>query len=85
MLEGFSNNKKLEEESDRLTVRNMDELFNIEKNIGEVVGVINLTFNVEPSDFKDEQWEKFDEPVVVAKPAQVLDDDGNVVDAPVAD
>lgn len=66
-------------------MRNMDELFNIEKNIGEVVGVINLTFNVEPSDFKDEQWEKFDEPVVVAKPAQVLDDDGNVVDAPVAD
>lgn len=46
----------------------MDELFNIEKNIGEVVGVINLTYNVEPSEFKDEQWEKFDEPVVVAKP-----------------
>ncbi len=69
LLEGFGNNKKLEEESDRLAVRNMDELFNIEKNIGEVVGVINLTYNVEPSEFKDEQWEKFDEPVVVAKPA----------------
>lgn len=54
LLEGLGNNKKLEEENDRLTVRNMDELFNIERNIGEVVGVITLTYNKESSDFPED-------------------------------
>jgi uncharacterized protein Yka (UPF0111/DUF47 family) len=42
LLEGVFNTRKLEDESDRLVLRSMDELFTIEKNIGEIAGVIGL-------------------------------------------
>ena len=42
MIEGMCNQNKLSNDEDKLELRFMDELFDIEKNIGEVVGVIGL-------------------------------------------
>ena len=63
----------------------MDELFCIEKAIGEISGVIGLQYHLEPTNFMDEKWEEFDTPVVEAKPAKIIDEDGNEVDAPVTE
>jgi len=42
LIEGLCNNCKLHSEDDRLSLRYMDELFCIEKVIGEVAAVISL-------------------------------------------
>ena len=60
----------------------MDELFTIEKNIGEIAGVIGLQFSVEKTVYVEEKWEVFDEPVVEEKKAKIIDEEGNEVDAP---
>jgi hypothetical protein len=36
------NNRKIYDEEERLAQRYMDELFNIEKHIGEIAGVVSL-------------------------------------------
>lgn len=46
----------------------MDELSLIEKMVGDVAGVISLQFKSEETQWKDEEWEEFPEPEVVAKP-----------------
>lgn len=69
-----------------MAMRQMDELFMVEKCIGEVAGVINLSSKAESTNFVQEKWEEFEAPVVEEKkPAKVLDDDGNEVDAPAAE
>ena len=45
----------------------MDELFTIEKNIGEIAGVIGLQFNIEKTVYVEEKWEVFEAPVVEEK------------------
>ncbi len=47
LLEGFCNSGKLIFDDDRLELRYMDELFQIEKNIGEVQAIVGLQFNSE--------------------------------------
>jgi len=47
LLEGLFNCNKLEEEQDKLSCRFMDELFMIEKSIGEVAGIISLSYHLE--------------------------------------
>jgi hypothetical protein len=42
LLEGFCNNSKLEHDEDKLSMRFMDEIFLIEKNIGTVQAIIGL-------------------------------------------
>jgi len=42
LLEGLCNNRKLAHEDDKLNQRYMDELFQIEKHIGEISAVISL-------------------------------------------
>jgi len=42
LLEGFCNSGKLESHEQSLQLRYMDEFFAIERDIGEVVGVIGL-------------------------------------------
>lgn len=44
MLEGFCNSCKLADEEDKLEVRYMDELFQIEKHIGSVKAILGLQF-----------------------------------------
>jgi len=46
-LEGFCNSGKLIFDDDRLELRFMDELFQIERNLGEVQAIIGLQFNSE--------------------------------------
>ena len=50
-----------------MELRLMDELFSIERNIGEVQGVIGLQFNAEKEalDHDDIEWEKFEEQVQI--------------------
>ena len=51
LLEGFCNSNKLKENEQRLQLRFMDEFFAIERNIGEVVGVIGLQSEQESTMF----------------------------------
>lgn len=53
LLEGLCNNRKLQDENDKLSLRYMDELFQIEKHIGEVSAVSSLQFVMEPTTFTD--------------------------------
>jgi len=64
LLEGLCNNRKLQNEDERLELRHMDEMFGIENTIGEVVSVISFTFNLD-KDYIEEheiQYEEFPEP-----------------------
>ena len=51
LLEGLCNNAKMENEMDKLSFRYMDEIFAIEKNIGEISSVISLQYEVESTKF----------------------------------
>lgn len=64
LLEGFCNNKKLEEDKDKFANRVMDELFTVEKCLGEIAGVIALNSKLEEEDFVSDKFEEFpEEPV----------------------
>ena len=52
LLEGFCNNSKLESDEDKMQTRYMDEFFSIERNIGEIVGVIGLQAEKEITTFE---------------------------------
>ena len=64
LLEGFCNSGKLIFDDDRLELRYMDELFQIEKNIGEVQAIVGLQFNSEKEYIEEYevQYEEFPEP-----------------------
>lgn len=79
LIEGLFNTNKLEDENEKLSHRYMDELFRIEKEIGQISGVIGLQFHMEQTLFNDEKWEEFEEPVVEAKPEKKFDEDGNEI------
>lgn len=55
------NNSKLANEEDKLALRFMDELFQIEKHIGEVSAIISFHTNEESERFVEEKWEEFEE------------------------
>lgn len=81
LLEGLCNQGKLMNEEDRLVCRNMDELFMIEKGLGQIAGCVNLTFKMEPTEFVCDKMEEFEEPVVEEKKVElVLDEEGNPLD-----
>lgn len=50
----------------------MDEIFAVEKNIGEIASVLSLQYIVEPTKFEDQEWEKFEELVVEEKKVKVI-------------
>lgn len=47
LIEGLCNGQKLANEDDQLTLRYMDELFLVEKSLGEVTAVVSLTYTKE--------------------------------------
>jgi len=55
ILEGLCNSHKFQSEDERLELRNMDELWQIERHIGEIKAIIGLQFAYEPEtiDSKD--------------------------------
>lgn len=67
LLEGLSNSGHLSIEDDRLELRFMDELFMIEKHIGEVQAIVGLQFETE-KEYTEEhevEYEVFEELEVV--------------------
>lgn len=47
MITGLCNNNILNDFEDKMEVRNMDELLDIEKQIGEVIGIASLQYGGE--------------------------------------
>lgn len=83
LLEGFCNTRKLENEADRLVMRDMDELFQIEKGLGQISGCINLTFRSEQSEFVCDKKEVFEQEVVEEKKVEKqFDEEGNEIPPP---
>lgn len=68
------------QEEDQLALRQMDEFFNIEKCLGEVAGVVNLTYNAESFEAGEPQYIEFAEPAPVAKVAKAAEGDGEEED-----
>jgi hypothetical protein len=64
LVEGFCNSGKLLYEDDKLEMRYMDELFMIEKYIGEVQSVVGLQFYSEKEYIEDYEveYEQFPDP-----------------------
>jgi len=54
----------MENEEDRLQIRNMDEMFSISMCIGEISGMASLTYKEESDKPAVAEMEKFEEPVV---------------------
>lgn len=80
LLEGLCNSGKLNENDDKLSLRYMDELFLIEKQLAEVTAVASLTFEKEENTHGDEKQTKYEEFPVSEKPEEgkkVLDGDGS--------
>lgn len=83
MLEGLCNNSKLKTEDDKLALRFMDELFQIEKNVGEIAAVISLQNAKEDTQFIPTKMEEFEPEVIEEKkkePEQNSDGE-DIVDA----
>jgi adenylate kinase family enzyme len=83
LLEGLCNVNRLRHQQDRLQMRQMDELFALEKNIAEVNSVISLLFGFEPTTIpeSDIRYEKFEAPKVEEKKVEKKDGDDDE-DAP---
>ena len=64
LLEGLCNANKLIKEDDILELRPMDELVEIEREIGEIVAIASLKFNQETENIEDNEveYEEFPEP-----------------------
>lgn len=58
LLEGLCNSQKLQQEDDKLELRPMDELVQIEKRVGTIAGVASLQFNYEKENIEEDdvQW-----------------------------
>lgn len=70
ILEGLCNSSKLQNEQEKLELRNMDEFFQIEKYIGEVKAIIGLQFSYEQEavDVDAMSYEDFGDQPVEEKP-----------------
>lgn len=66
-------------------MRSMDEIFQIEKCVGEIAGVISLQFKLESIEFKCEEFEQFAEPVKEEKPAATEENPDEPVEQPPAE
>ena len=60
----------------------MDELFTIEKELGEVAGIVSLQAEEESKDFCPEKWEEFAEAPKAEVKAPETDADGNPIEPP---
>lgn len=74
LLEGLCNSSKLDNKEEQFQNRYMDEFFAIQRNIGEVVGVIGLqdekeesTFSLPPELYEEPVIEEVKEPVAKAE------------------
>ena len=80
ILEGLCNSGRLAQEDQRLELRYMDELFLIEKVVGEVSGIVSLQYEPE-KEYTEEneiEYEVFPEPEVV-EVKKVVGEDGEEI------
>lgn len=90
LLEGLCNSKKIEQEDDKMQMRDMDELFTISAQIGKISGLCSLTFT-EESDMHGEpeimQFEEEAEEEVkeAAQPAEGEEGEAPAEEAPPAE
>jgi hypothetical protein len=63
----------------------MDELFQIERFIGEVSAVVSLQNEAQATHFTEEKWEIFEPVPVVEKKKVQLDEDGNPIEEELAE
>lgn len=81
LIEGLCNGQKLANEDDQLTLRYMDELFLVEKSLGEVTAVVSLTYTKEEGVQESAiKFEEFPEEEVVEVKVPELDEDGNPIE-----
>jgi len=86
LLEGLCNSGKLSNDEEKLELRFMDELFLVEKDIGEIAAVISLQYHEDQAQFTEDKWEEFSEPEVQEeKPEKNEDDDDEEEDEPPVD
>jgi len=79
LIEGLCNSNKLASEDAQLELRFMDEIFAIEKCLGEVDSCVSLTFCQENKpDPAETKYEEYEEEVVVEKEVK-LDEEGNPI------
>jgi hypothetical protein len=74
LLSGLCNNNVLESFEDRLEVRFMDEILEIERQLGEVAGIASLQYGGEEPVYinkEDIEYEVFPEPEVIEAPVKV--------------
>lgn len=78
LLEGLCNSNKLIKEEDLIEMRPMDELVEIEREVGEIVAVVSLKFNQEKENIEDEEleFEEFPEPPPVEEKKPEGEGDG---------
>ena len=72
------NSGRLAGEEDRLELRYMDELFMIEKHIGEVQAIVGLQFDTQKEYIEEHEveYEVFEEPEVVQVVKKPVGEDG---------
>lgn len=77
LLEGLCNNDILGNPEDKMALRLMDELFRIEKKLGEVVGIVALQSHIESEFIREDEleYEEFPEPEVVEEPKKKSGDE----------
>ena len=61
IVEGLCNSHKFQSDDERLELRNMDELWQIERHIGEIKAIIGLQFAYEPETIDAKDIEKIAE------------------------
>jgi hypothetical protein len=79
LLEGICNSGKLAKEEDKLSLREMDEFFMIEKCLGDIESVVSFTYNKEEECTGNEESTKYEEFPVEEAPkeeAKAVDEDG---------
>lgn len=71
LISGLCNNNILVDFDDKMEIRFMDDYLEIERQIGEIVGIASLQYGGEEPVYinkEDIEWEVFPEPVVIEKP-----------------
>ena len=83
LLEGLCNSGRLIGEDDHLELRFMDELFMIEKHIGEVQAIVGLQFDTEKEYIEENEveYEVFQQREVVVQKKKPVGEDGEEAEA----
>ncbi len=80
LITGLCNNNILNDFDDKMEIRNMDEVLEIERQLGEIQGIVSMQYGgEEPTHINKEdiEWEIFPEPEVVEEVKVVGEGEGD--------